>query len=65
VSIENYFIYNLADRRRFEKIIVACLGFFLAGRRPADAGLLGVSGAPMSGPGLHLARELRSVTPGR
>jgi len=29
---------------------------FLAGRRPADAGLLGVLGSPMSGPGLHPAR---------
>jgi hypothetical protein len=29
------------------------LSFFLAGRRPADAGLLDVLGAPMYGPGLH------------
>ena len=32
------------------------MGFFLAGRRPADAGLLGVLGAAVSGPGLHPIR---------
>jgi hypothetical protein len=31
--------------------------FLFAGRRPADAGLLDVLGAPMSGPGLHPIRK--------
>ena len=35
------------------------LGFYFAGRRPAVAGLLGVLGASMSGPGLHPASHGR------
>jgi hypothetical protein len=51
---EQYFVFFYMDYSEHEQRYFV---FLLAGRRPAVAGLLGVLGASMSGPGLHPIRK--------
>jgi hypothetical protein len=47
----------------FAGLLYDYLVFFFAGRRPAFAGLLGVLGASMSGPGLHPLADVGRFAP--